>query len=119
MLARSLALLLALTALPAQAQTNEPARYQIISVSGGFIRLDAINGTMTFCRDEVDKFRCEPLVAGPDKAPAGAEAGATKKNDTAKNNTDTEDFDKALGMMEKAMKSFMAMTKENTPECAL
>jgi hypothetical protein len=31
----------------------------------------------------------------------------------------TEDFDRALSMMEKAMRSFMAMTRENPRDCSL
>jgi|EndMetStandDraft_4_1072995.scaffolds.fasta_scaffold669118_1 hypothetical protein len=115
-----LAALLALTALPAFAQEKEPARYQLISVSGGFVRLDAVTGEMTFCRDEVDSFRCSPISTDAAKMEVKPEAGARLQRDTAKKDDSAiEDFDKALTMMERAMKSFMAMTQENPKECAL
>lgn len=122
MQAKLLAVVLALVAVPAAAQPGEAARYQIVPVSGGFVRLDTASGAMTFCRDEVDKFRCEPLAAERDKAEAGAPPqnqragrdGATKEEDNS-----AEDFDRALDMMEKAMRRFMAITEENPRDCAL
>ena len=138
MQAKLLAALLALTAVPAYAQTNEPVRYQLISVAGGFVRLDTVSGVMTFCRDEVDSFRCSPIstdVASTEKEPG---AGAVPKHDEDamsgdrdgdssemkrepgfKGDSSVEDFDRALTMMEKAMRSFMAMSKENPKDCAL
>lgn len=121
--ATSLAILLALASVPALAATNEPVRYRITPVSGGFVRLDTASGAMTFCRDEVDKFRCEPLPVEADKAPADAGAsarGETSKNDATRNSdTSLQDFDKALSLMERAMKSFMSMTRDDTRQCAL
>lgn len=124
MQAKLLAAFLAAAAFPALAQTSEPVRYQLISVSGGFVRLDAVTGTMTFCRDEVDSFRCTPIAADPARAEMQPNAGVTSK-DAAKGDRDrkedssVEDFDRALTMMEKAMKRFMAMTNENPRDCAL
>jgi hypothetical protein len=136
MQAKFLAAVLVLAAFPAFAQSNDTARYQLISVSGGFVRLDMVTGVMTFCRDEVDSFRCGPIAADPAKADAEPEAGAVPKQDEAKrdrgrddmmkeergfreDDKSTEDFDRALSMMEKAMRSFMAITRENPRQCAL
>jgi hypothetical protein len=137
MQAKLLAAILALAAFPALAQSNDTARYQLISVSGGFVRLDMVSGVMTFCRDEVDSFRCSPISTDPSKADAEPEAGAVprKDQDEAKRDRDRdgmmkeqrgfrednsiEDFDRALSMMEKAMRSFMAMTRENPRNCEL
>jgi hypothetical protein len=118
--ATSLAILLTLASVPALAATNEPVRYRITPVSGGFVRLDTASGAMTFCRDEVDKFRCEPLPVEADKAAAASARGETSKNDATRNSdTSLQDFDKALSLMERAMKSFMSMTREDTRQCAL
>ncbi|MDB5522907.1 MAG: hypothetical protein JWM58_670 [Rhizobium sp.] len=128
MQAKLLAGFLALAAFPALAQTNEPVRYQLISVSGGFVRLDAVTGTMTFCRDEVDSFRCTPIAGDPAKVDMQPGAGATSKDaakDPVKGEIDRkedsslEDFDQALTIMEKAMKRFMAMSNESPRDCAL
>lgn len=137
MQAKLLAAVLVLAAFPAFAQSNDTARYQLISVSGGFVRLDMVTGVMTFCRDEVDNFRCAPISTAPAKADAEPEAGAVPKQDQDQAKRDhsrddmmngergfrddksTEDFDRALSMMEKAMRSFMAMTRENPRDCAL
>lgn len=124
MQAKLLAAFLTAAAFPALAQTTEPVRYQLISVSGGFVRLDAVTGTMTFCRDEVDSFRCTPIPTDPAKAERQPNAGVMPK-DSAKGDKDSrqdsseEDFDRALTMMEKAMKRFMAMTNEDPRDCAL
>lgn len=130
-----LAAVLALTAVPALAQSNDTARYQLISVSGGFVRLDMVTGIMTFCRDEVDSFRCSPISADSAKTEMRPEAGADPKEDQAerdrgrkdmlqgergfREDQSSEDFDRALSMMEKAMRSFMAMTRENPRDCSL
>lgn len=121
MQAKPFALLLALIAAPAAAGASETGRYQIATVSGGFVRLDTMSGAMTFCRDEVDKFRCEPLAAAPLGAEAGANAGGKRPDakNTQRDDSSLEDFDNALGMMEKAMRAFMAMARENPRECAL
>ncbi len=132
MKATILAAVLALAAVPALAQSSDTARYQLISVSGGFVRLDMVTGVMTFCRDEVDSFRCSPI-----SAEMQPEAGAVPKQEQDEVKRDrgrddmmkeqrgfredksTEDFDRALSMMEKAMRSFMAMTRENPRDCSL
>lgn len=145
---------LALTAFPAFAQSDEPVRYQLISVSGGFVRLDTVSGVMTFCRDEVDSFRCSPISADAsadmrsDKGEVKRDQNGVKRDqdgvtrdseqkqgmierdrqgdrDTARRDrgfredSSSEDFDRALTMMEKAMRSFMAITRESPRECAL
>jgi hypothetical protein len=116
-----LSMLLTLVAVPAIAGSDEPGRYQILSVSGGFVRLDTATGATTFCRDEVDSFRCAPVPIAVDKAPA--EAGATGDRTRDSRSPDdaaaNDDLDKALTFMEKAMRGLMAMTEEKTPECAL
>lgn len=124
MQAKLLAVIFVLVAFPALAQGNEPARYQLISVSGGFVRLDTVTGVMTFCRDEVDSFRCAPISTDPARAGAQPDAHATPKDGAEreqgkKDDSSAEDFDRALSMMEKAMRSFMAITRENPRECAL
>jgi hypothetical protein len=137
MQAKLLAAVLVLAAFPAFAQSSDTSRYQLISVSGGFVRLDMVSGIMTFCRDEVDSFRCAPISTDPAKADAEPEAGAVPREDRDEAKRDrgrddmmkeergfrednsTEDFDRALSMMEKAMRSFMAMTRENPRDCSL
>jgi hypothetical protein len=158
MQAKLLAAVLALVAFPALAQSNDTARYQLISVSGGFVRLDMVTGVMTFCRDEVDSFRCAAIPVKSEKTDANPDAGIDPGNgkdasrsdrdqpdgmteqdrrddgNTAgrdadrqderqrpgfKNDSSEQDFDRALSMMERAMKSFMAMSKENRKDCEL
>jgi hypothetical protein len=136
MKATLLAAILALTAVPAFAQSNDTARYQLISVSGGFVRLDLVSGVMTFCRDEVDSFRCSPIPTETAKTEIEPEAGTVPKQDQDarrdrgrndmleeqrgfREDKSGEDFDRALTMMEKAMRSFMAMSRENPRDCAL
>jgi hypothetical protein len=137
MQAKLLAAVLVLAACPVFAQSNDTARYQLISVSGGFVRLDMVTGVMTFCRDEVDSFRCAPIPADAARDETQPEAGANPKADRDEAKRDrgrddmmkeergfredksTEDFDRALSMMEKAMRSFMAMTRENPRNCDL
>jgi hypothetical protein len=166
MQAKLLAALFALTAMPAYAQSTEPVRYQLISVSGGFVRLDTVSGVMTFCHDEVDSFRCSPISADsvkPDdsaKTKMAPAAGADPKDDENamrgdsdrddgmanqereddsrsagrepdrqddgmsrrrgfRNQSSDEDFDRAMSMMDRAMKHFMAMSKESQKDCAL
>jgi hypothetical protein len=147
MQAKLIAAVLAVMAMPAYAQSPEPVRYQLISVSGGFVRLDTVSGVMTFCRDEVDDFHCSPVPA--DSATAGIQpetgaiprkeddsAGANRADDGSdrdrsemrdrrgfREDSSVENFDRALSMMEKAMRSFMAISKESSKEtprdCAL
>ena len=112
--AKILAVLIVFAGLPAMAAPNAPGRYQILSVSGGFVRLDTVTGATTLCRDEVDSFRCTPIPIADETAPGKAEAGATPGDDRS-----AMDLDKALGFMERAMRGLMAMTEEKTPECAL
>jgi hypothetical protein len=164
MQAKLLAALLVLTAAPALAQSAEPARYQLISVSGGFVRLDMVSGVMTFCRDEVDSFRCSPISTENAKAKqpeAGVQpnsalepkrhserlggdsgdqddmtsgdrgrhrdrVGRDGDDDTFrksergfKDEDSIENFDRALSMMQRAMRGFMAMSKEHPRDCAL
>ncbi len=124
MQAKLLAAVLAVAALPAHAQSPEPVRYQLISVSGGFVRLDAVSGAMTFCRDEADSVRCVPVPADAASAGIQPDAGATpnqmNRSDSGKRDgSSVEDFDRALSLMEKAMKSFMAMSRENPRDCSL
>lgn len=133
MQAKLLAALFVLTAFPAFAQSNEAARYQLISVSGGFVRLDMVTGVMTFCRDEVDSFRCGPISADADKQAMRPDAGEEKARPEAgiepqqgdhrqpgfKEDKSSEDFDHALTMMDKAMRHFMAMSRENQKDCNL
>jgi hypothetical protein len=133
MQAKLLAALLVLTAFPAFAESNETPRYQLISVSGGFVRLDMVTGVMTFCRDEVDSFRCGPIPADADKRAMRPDAGKEEARPEAgiepregdrrepgfKEDKSSEDFDRALTMMDKAMRHFMAMSKEKPKDCDL
>lgn len=119
-----LAALLALTAVPAMAEEASTARYQLISVSGGFVRLDMVTGIMTFCRDEVDTFRCAPIPTDTAKSEKLPGAGDVTKDESRldrvkpDDNID-QDFDRALSMMDRAMRHFMKMSKENQKDCAL
>ena len=133
MQAKLLAAFFVLAAFPAFAQSNDTARYQLISVSGGFVRLDMVTGVMTFCRDEVDSFRCGPIAADADKRAMRPDAGRQEAQPEAgieprqgdrrepgfKEDKSSEDFDHALSMMDKAMRHFMAMSRENQKDCNL
>ncbi|MBL0371848.1 hypothetical protein JJB09_07380 [Rhizobium sp. KVB221] len=116
MLPRFLPLAIALAVLPAMSFAAEPAasRYQIVPVSGGFVRLDTVSGALTFCRDEVDDFACRAVDAG---GLAGSEPGkqALQQDRTSS----AEDFDRALSAIERAMKSFMSIAGEKTKDCTL
>jgi hypothetical protein len=155
-LSASVALVATCAALPAAAQSGEPGRYQLVSVAGGFVRLDTTSGAMTFCRDDVDTVHCGAIAADKAKAmdpKAGVEprAGQEENRDDRagidrpergenpdiagragedggfairpepgfKQRGSLEDFDHALSMMERAMKGFMAMSRENQRDCAL
>lgn len=116
--------LLVLIAAPAMAGPDDPGRYQILSVSGGFVRLDTVSGATTFCRDEVDSFRCSAIPIAAENQPSKAEAGATRSTApddqaTTGDSKSSDDLDKALTFMERTMRSLMAITQEKTPECAL
>lgn len=124
MQAKLLAALFVLTAFPAFAQSNETARYQLISVSGGFVRLDMVTGVMTFCRDEVDSFRCSPIQADTARQEMRPGAGIEPRQSDGrepgfKEDKSGEDFDRALSMMDKAMRRFMAITQEKQRDCDL
>ena len=121
MLTRSAFTLLALLALPASTFAAEAGRYQVTQVAGGFVRLDTLSGAMIFCRDDVDKFSCAPLAPEGENAHAEVAPGdrAPLEPRVRKDDESAEDFDRALDMMEKAMRRFMALTERQPPECSL
>jgi hypothetical protein len=141
---------------PAAAQAAEAGRYQLVPVSGGFVRLDTASGAMTLCRDDADTLHCNPVdaeqastidpqreaepragqesnrddragMARPERdaradkdSRAGEDGGfAIRPEPGFKQQGSLEDFDHALSMMERAMKGFMAMSRENQRDCAL
>lgn len=132
MLARFIALVGILSASPGLAQPGQTPRYQVVALGDGFVRLDTVTGAMAVCRGDVGRLRCEALAVEAardadnhkDRASAGAVPDVEPKGDSAAkaepgDDRSMEDFDKALTMMEKAMRRFMALTRENPGECEL
>jgi hypothetical protein len=117
MLLTLLPVAMALASIPATAgaETTSTARFQIVAVSDGVVRLDTQTGAMTHCRDAGEGLNCTAIVTDEPKA---ALAKPDVKPSEGKN-TSLQDFDQALGMMERAMKSFMSITKETDKSCSL
>ena len=105
----------ALAAAPASAgaEPKSEQRFEIVAVADGVVRLDTATGTMTHCREQGDGFSCKVI---------GAEASAITRPALPQaegKNSKLEDFDQALGMMERAMKRFMAIAGDKDKSCAL
>lgn len=99
----------------AGAETTSTARFQIVAVSDGIVRLDTQTGAMTHCRDAGEGLNCTSIIVDEPKA---ALAKPDARSSEGRNNS-LQDFDQALGMMERAMKSFMSMTRETDKGCSL
>lgn len=89
-------------------------RFEIVAVADGIVRLDTQTGAMTHCRDAGDGFACKAI--DPDRP-----AALTRPTIPQAENKDTtlRDFDQALGMMERAMRSFMSIATEADKSCDL
>lgn len=59
-LGAGLALPFAAEAIAQGSVAGEPLRYSISPTSEGFVRLDAVTGTMTHCRVVAELWRCDP-----------------------------------------------------------
>jgi hypothetical protein len=104
----------ALATVAAGANAQPAQRYEIVAVSDGIVRLDIVTGAMTHCRDAADGFACTAIAGAQGEAvPGRLETPPADSGDTL------QDFDQALGMMEKAMKSFMDITGQADRSCSL
>lgn len=117
MLLTFLPVAMALAGVPVTAGTEAAptARFQIVAVSDGIVRLDTQTGAMTHCRDLGDGLSCEAIATDePNAALARPEMRPSEGK-----NTSLQDFDQALGIMERAMKGFMSMTRDADKSCSL
>jgi len=111
---RPLAALLLMPASFASAADPAAGRYQIVTVTGGFVRLDTQTGAMTYCLDGATEPRCAALEAAEIAPSAPA-----KQQSMAPDAKDQQDFNQAMSMAEQAMRRFMALTREHKPDCSL
>ena len=108
------AVVLAAAPVTAGAEPKADQRFQIVAVADGVVRLDTVTGAMTHCRDQGDGFSCKLIGTEPSAAIARPALPKAESKDSK-----LEDFDQALGMMERAMKSFMAIAGDRDKSCAL
>ena len=93
----------ALATMPVEAGDTSPptGRFQIVVVPDGFVRLDTTSGAMMQCRDAGSGYACAAIDTG---ATVPTTPAIPRRDGTEGG---LEDFDRALGLAEKAMKRFM------------
>jgi hypothetical protein len=124
---------MAQAATPGMAEPAAIGRYQLLAVDGGFVRLDTVTGDMEYCGNGETAPDCKPLGVKPAAANAvemAAEIANLKarverlerisaQKTSPSNYMDEQDFNRALSMMEKAMRRFMGIAKEFDQQKAL
>lgn len=122
--------LAAVFAAPSLAADNPPGRYSLLSVDGGFVRLDTTTGDMVSCTNLGGTFSCSPLAVTRTETKEQAPASETERiakleqrldmlEERSLTVPDSEDLDKALSAMEKFMRRFMDMAREEQDKTAL
>jgi len=107
--------LLAVSALAQPSSTSDAWRYKLQKVDGGFLRLDAQTGQVSFCRERAANWSCE--TAADERAALEAEikrlsdrVAALEK--TSENPADRfrvpsdQELDRVMTLFEKMMKRF-------------
>lgn len=110
-----LAIVLAILPAAANADPQTAPRYQIVAITDGVVRLDTQTGDMTHCLDTDNGFQCEVITTQEPKAALGTPDKPTAQND----DKPLKDFENALSIVEKAMKSFMTITGNADRACSL
>ena len=121
----------------AEGEKEVPARYQILAVKDGFVRLDTQTGTMVHCQSEIGNFNCAAIET--EEKPDYAIRARPDGNDTSELETrigrlearikqleersvkypSEEDLDRTFSMMERFMRRFMDQAGKDSDETSL